>query len=556
MSAREFVAGGIPVEALDNHVGILGKAGAGKTYTSRLVIEWLLDQGRRVCIIDPTGVHWGVRLHEDRTGPAHDVAIIGGDHGDIEINPDGGEILGQTIGQRQGAVIVDVSMLTVGQRTRWFADFADALFRANREPLHLVIDEAHLFVPQGRVPNPQSAKMLNAGNHLVSGGRSRGLRVMLLSQRPAKVHKDALTQIETLVAMRMLAPQDRKAVREWIQDTADPELGRRILDELPKMPTGRGYVWAPEQDYLELVEFPRIRTFDSMAAPKPGERVAELPHLNAATVGELEEALGYVSPITNAGPRRRGNGKGSQASRKPTPDSQPPADQRIRELEDQVARANATAVRLREAFGAVEADLERIKRDCVNMARELERQIVEAFDSVEIPDLAEIDQGSAPRYTDIRDIPPQTAPMGARDDDPLVAMARRVWPARLTWSQLCALVGRKARGGHFNRVRKELLASGVVRMREGGRVELTDPPDLGDAIPAAVLEDSLPEPARKMFREIRRHGLLTIEELGEALDLAPRGGHWNNGIRTLRRNELVLERDGRLLVNPELESPR
>jgi DNA helicase HerA-like ATPase len=97
-----------------------------------------------------------------------------------------------------------------------------------------VIDEAHLFAPQagtrgaGAMPD-----MLHAANNLISLGRSRGLRIVLISQRPAKVHKDSLTQVESLVAMRLIAPQDRKAVEEWIADQADKETGKEIIASLP-----------------------------------------------------------------------------------------------------------------------------------------------------------------------------------------------------------------------------------------------------------------------------------------------------------------------------------
>jgi hypothetical protein len=132
--------------------------------------------------------------------------------------------------------------MTVGARTRFFTEFAEALHRVNSRPLHLIIDEAHLFAPQGRVPDPQSGRMLHAANNLVSGGRARGLRIMLISQRPAKLHKDSLTQVETLIALRLIAPQDRAAVEDWIGEWADPKQVREVIAcrHLPAAPAGCG----------------------------------------------------------------------------------------------------------------------------------------------------------------------------------------------------------------------------------------------------------------------------------------------------------------------------
>lgn len=50
--------------------------------------------------------------------------------------------------------------------------------------------------------------------------------------------------------------------------------------------------------------------------------------------------------------------------------------------------------------------------------------------------------------------------------------------------------------------------------------------------------EALPQPAAKMFAALRE-GPTTIEGLADALGMQPRGGHWNNGIATLRRNGLI-----------------
>jgi hypothetical protein len=142
-----------------------------------------------VRVIDPTGVWWGLRLLADGHTPGYPVVISGGPHADLDIDEASGTRLAEIIAAGSFSCIVDTSAMTVGERTRLFTDFAEALPRANAKPLHLVIDEAHQFAPQGRVPDPQSGRMLHAANNLVSGGRARGLRVVLISQRPAKLHK-------------------------------------------------------------------------------------------------------------------------------------------------------------------------------------------------------------------------------------------------------------------------------------------------------------------------------------------------------------------------------
>ncbi|MCC6775607.1 MAG: DUF87 domain-containing protein [Hyphomicrobiales bacterium] len=262
----------IPEAALASHIAILGKTGAGKTFAAKGVVERLLSESQRACVIDPTGAWHGLRSSATGKSAGFPVAIFGGEHADLPLGAAHGEAIAEIIGGSSTPAILDTSLMRVGERTRFFADFADALVRKNRGPLHLVIDEAHLFMPQGKVADPQSGAMLHAGNNLVSLGRSRGLRIIMISQRPAKVHKDALTQVETLVAMRLIAPQDRHAVEDWIKDNADEKQGREIISSLATMPTGQGWVWAPEIRVLERVSFPLIKTFDTSKAPESGDR--------------------------------------------------------------------------------------------------------------------------------------------------------------------------------------------------------------------------------------------------------------------------------------------
>jgi len=113
--------------------------------------------------------------------------------------------------------------------------------------------------------------MLHAANNMVSLGRSRGLRIILITQRPAKLHKDSLTQAETLIALRLIAPQDRAAVEAWIEDNADDKKAREIISSLATLKTGQGWIWAPELGVLERVTFPKIKTFDSGRAPDGSE---------------------------------------------------------------------------------------------------------------------------------------------------------------------------------------------------------------------------------------------------------------------------------------------
>lgn len=268
----------IPRSALEHHLAFVGKTGSGKTGSAKSgIIEPALAAEERVCVIDPTGAWWGLRLDADGKSKGLPIYVFGGDHGDFPLLATQGEMMAEAIGETSTPAILDTTRLKTTERMRFFTDFADTILRVNRGPLRLVIDEAHLFAPQagtrgaGAMPD-----MLHAANNLISLGRSRGLRIVLISQRPAKVHKDSLTQVETLVAMRLIAPQDRKAVEEWIADQADKETGRDIIASLPTLKTGEAWVWSPEAHFLERVTFPRPKTYDSSKVQGTGRATKRL----------------------------------------------------------------------------------------------------------------------------------------------------------------------------------------------------------------------------------------------------------------------------------------
>lgn len=251
----------LPLAAFDNHVATLGKTGSGKTYTMKKVAEDLLDKKEHLCIIDPTDVWWGMRS-------AYPLVVFGGRNSDFPLPANSGALMAEIVAKHEINVIFSTKLMTTRERTQWFTDFAEALMRLNTQKLHLFIDEAHNFMPQGKILSPQAGMMLAAGNELLSGGRAQGLCIVMITQRPAKLHKDSLTQAECLVVMRLIAPQDRKAVMEWMGDwVEDPAQGQDLLKGLPSLKKGEGWFWAPEQGILRKGTFPKIKSFDSSAAP-------------------------------------------------------------------------------------------------------------------------------------------------------------------------------------------------------------------------------------------------------------------------------------------------
>jgi uncharacterized protein len=74
--------------------------------------------------------------------------------------------------------------------------------RADREPVLVVIDEAHNVCPQNP-EDPITALVTDHAVRIAAEGRKFGLYLLVSTQRPQKVHENVLSQCDNLMLMRM-----------------------------------------------------------------------------------------------------------------------------------------------------------------------------------------------------------------------------------------------------------------------------------------------------------------------------------------------------------------
>lgn len=261
----------LPLEAVTETFAILAKRGSGKTYTAKVLVEEMLGAGLPVVVADPVGVWWGLRSSADGEGPGLPVVIFGGDHADVPLEASAGELLADLVVDERVPAVLDLSGLSKSAARRFMTDFAERLYHRNRDPLHVVLDEADAFAPQRT--SADGARLLGAIEDLVRRGRARGIGVTLITQRPAVLNKDVLTQAEVLVALRMTGVRDVAAIDEWVRLHADEDQAAEVKASLPSLPVGTAWVWSPGWlGLLQRVAVRTARTFDSSATPKPGQR--------------------------------------------------------------------------------------------------------------------------------------------------------------------------------------------------------------------------------------------------------------------------------------------
>lgn len=283
----------LPAKVFDQHIVLLGKTRAGKSTVLRGSIgEPLLEAGEAVTIIDPKGDWWGIKLAKDGRGPGFPVVIFGGEHADVPLDPRAGAHVGELLATGNRPALIDMGGWMPGERTRFWIDFASAMFRHVKGRRWLLVDEVHNFAPKGKVLDVDAGKALHWTNRLASEGLGKGLHMAFASQRPQKVHNDTLTSAETLIALKVIHKADRDAVWDWIDGCGDRAVGKELLGTLAHLKRAEGWAWSPEAEFgPERIQFPMFKTYDSF---RP-QSVEDTKKLKGWASVDLEEVRSKLS---------------------------------------------------------------------------------------------------------------------------------------------------------------------------------------------------------------------------------------------------------------------
>lgn len=556
----------IPPDARTHTAVIVGNSGSGKSSAARgSFVEPILAAGRRCCIIDPTGVWWGLRFNADGS-PGMRVAIVGGLYGDAPLSDYDAVSLADWVGENDQPVIVDVSEMTIGERQDFGADFFAQLYKANRRPLHLVIDEADEFAPQN--PMPETRRLLHHVDRIVRRGRVRGFRPIMITQRPSVLHKNVMSQASALIAMNLLGSQDRDAVLQWIKGQGDLAAGKEVLNTLARLHVGEGWAWVPRLSILNRGRFPMFKTFDSSRTPKDDEPPVDPPgpfpwraEFEAMLEGVTRPPEEAAQPPAARGPARR------------PPDD--PARQEAAERAGYAAGLAAGQAEGQAALAALAADADQLLREIERAAalltakgKELVTRVVGAQSPVRVTVHADKPLSPATGQA-IAELARKAAATMPAQQEKALARARNVVAvsgaaekllaglARLSdahsWPEICVIAGLAYANGYFYGGRKVLLDGGLA-FEAGGAVQITKEglkvnggplPTMTRASLVAFWSSKLRAPAGQMLQAIADADGLQLGKraLAEAIRLKPDNGYWYGGIKALRDANLI-QQDG------------
>jgi len=300
------------VDVLTGRSFITGKSGSGKSNTASVVIENLLDSGFPVLIVDTDGEYYGLKEEYEILHAGAD------DECDIVVSPEHAEKLATLALEQNVPIILDVSgYLEEDTANELLLEVVKQLFAKEKrlkKPFLLVIEECHEYIPEGGGMDETGKMLIKVGKR----GRKHGLGIVGISQRPADVKKDFITQCDWLCWHRLTWDNDTKVVGRI--------LGSKYASAVEDLGDGEAFLMTDWDESIRRIQFHRKQTFDAGATP--GLDDFERPELKSVS----SDLVGELQSISDEQERR----ESELADLRQELDKR---DQRIRELERELEEA-------------------------------------------------------------------------------------------------------------------------------------------------------------------------------------------------------------------------
>lgn len=244
----------------------VGTPGSGKSYNmAQQIAVPVLKAGGQFIGIDPTGAWFGLTLDPSGKKPSGlNIAVFGGDHGNMALTPNMGRAIGELLGREPISAVLDLSNFELGEQIHFMSDFAVTIIKHNKKPVTLLIDEVDEFCPQMATEKGELSVCKGRVKRLVTRGRKRGFRPVILTQRPQAVDKGMFNMVQCLVAFQCSGHHERKQIDEYVKSNGDPKVVAQMLQDIPSLNVGEAWIWAPRKPgFLAKQQFGKLSVYDS-----------------------------------------------------------------------------------------------------------------------------------------------------------------------------------------------------------------------------------------------------------------------------------------------------
>ncbi len=236
-------------------------SGGGKSYAAKVLCEELITAGYPLIIIDPEGEYASLR-------ELFATVVIGGSFADIPLSE---AIINQTIqtiltSQKPLIAIYDLNLLLSSERNAMAALIQESLFSAAskyRRPLFFIVEECQLIAPQ-ILSKGQDSKSVDLSIDIAKRGRKRGINSIWITQRPASVTKEVITQCNLWLFGRLIHKTDLDQIKDFLKDAGIEKTAVMKLENQFFLYDGKE---------SQLVKFRKMKIKDLAKTPTLGETI-------------------------------------------------------------------------------------------------------------------------------------------------------------------------------------------------------------------------------------------------------------------------------------------
>ena len=290
---------GYPLDIAYEKIFIGGKTGSGKSYTAGVFMEELSRHGIQFVCFDALDAHNGIPSlpNVERISPTEDESI--------NIHK-----LVYNLQNSSNSLIVNMVNMRLETQQELVGEYCEALLSIDQigKPIMTFLEECQDFVPQIGRP-PSFAPIVR----LCKLGRGKGLGATLISQRPAAIHKEALSQVSTYMVHNIINTRDLEALKLQLSFGTDKNTIKNIISSISYASPGEMVCFSPKYfkdiGYIKVGMIDRPRTTEhggknievqsklSMESPNVYSSVDGTPAFNTLTTMEAEPQVSSIRPM-------------------------------------------------------------------------------------------------------------------------------------------------------------------------------------------------------------------------------------------------------------------
>jgi len=520
---------------IESRMLIQANSGGGKSWATRKALEEVYGKVPFI-LFDTDGEYHTLREK------FKDILIIGGKNADIKINIKSAELLPEQIVKHNISCIIDLSDLKQLERIQYIKKFLENLIELKSEfwkPYIIVVEEVHKYCGQQEKQDSTWAVI-----DLMTRGRKRGYCGWLITQRIAKLHKDASAEANNKLVGRTFQDIDRKRAAEELGFTTKEEsLSLRYLKPGEMMAFGVAF----EPQHVHKINIGAVKTthpktgmrFDTKIEPptdkikKTLQKLSNLPQeqeIKLKTENELKGEINRLNIELRKKPKSEVDGRQVEVMQKRMELAQ--VDSFNKGLRAEASNHKAQTDHYEKTFQIFENRIKSIanelKQFTIKCSKLLQIELPKILPNV--PEKIKVDYSYGkkeikgvypePKKDDIRPIGAQPIPL---EDGELTAAQKKILEALAKFKpvledvprpMVAAYSGVSSRSSGYRANISKLSTIGYIKYRVPGKIYLTEEGEsLVETTQSPATTDQLQEMWMGLLSESRQNILKVLIEV-------------------------------------------